>query len=138
MRRVIDIAPQRAAAGDAGFLFGIDAHVAHRGKIDHQSAVADAEAAGVMTPAANRNDQLVVACEIYRSNDVSHVGAARDQFWTAIDHAVVDLASLVVTRIARGNEAASQAGFQRGNGGISHETPPAYKCIPAPSGPVLI
>ena len=59
VRRVIDVAPQRAAAGEHRLLLRIDAHVSHRRQIDHQPVVADAEAAGVVAAAADRDEQLV-------------------------------------------------------------------------------
>ena len=53
-----------------------------------------------MTAAFDRNLQVVLAREPHRGNDISGPGAAGDQCWTMVDHAVEELARLVVAAIA--------------------------------------
>ena len=97
---MVDVAPQRAAAGEHGVLLRVDADVPHRRQIDDQAVVAHAQAAGVVAAAADRHQQLVLAAEVHRRDDVGDVGAAGDQARPPVDHPVVDLAGLVVLGVA--------------------------------------
>ena len=62
---------------------------------------------------------LLLAGEVHGGDDVGDVGASRDEAGPAVDHRVVDLASLVVLRVAGLDELPAQAALERGNGGVS-------------------
>ena len=116
---MIDVAPERSATNQDRLLLRIDTDVPHRRQIDHQAVVADAKADGVVAAAANRHDQLLLAREVHCGLHVCDVGAFRDQPGPAIDHSVVDLACLVVLRIARRDELAAQRTLESNNRGVT-------------------
>jgi hypothetical protein len=112
---VIDIAPQRPAADENGFLLRIHAHVTHRRQVDHQAVIAHTQAHCVVAAAAYREKQLLLAREVDGGLHICHVNAPRDETGSPVDHPVVDLSRVVVLRIARGDELAAQIGPERSN-----------------------
>ena len=112
---MVDVAPERSAADEDGLLLRIDAHVSHGRQIDHQAVVTDPEADGVVAAAANRHEQVLLAGEVHRRLDVGDIRAPRDEPGPPIDHRVVDLAGLVVLRVARRDELPAQTGLERSN-----------------------
>src|SRR5258707_6622341 len=86
--------------------------VADKREIDDQAVIADPQPAGVVPAAPDGNEEAVRATEVDRRDDVGHIGAARDQGGSLVDHAVVDLACRFVALIAGLDEFAPQAGFQ--------------------------
>ncbi len=101
---MIDIAPA-AAAADAHRPRGrVHVDVADGREIDDQAIVADAEPAGIVAAAADRNAQLILAAETYRGHDVRHIGALGDQPRLAADHRIVNLPRVLITRVFRLNQ----------------------------------
>jgi hypothetical protein len=49
---------------------------------------------------AHRDQKLMRACEIDGIDDVGNATTARDQRWSPINHAVPDLAGVIVTSVA--------------------------------------
>ena len=82
----------------------IDLDVAHRREVDHEPVVAHSEAARVVAAAANRDQRALPAPEVDRSGHVLSVRTAGDQARAAVDHAVVDLAGLVVAAVPGGDQ----------------------------------
>ena len=78
--------------------------VADRRQVDDQAVVANAESAGVVSAAANRNPQLILSPEANRGHHVGHIGALGDQPRLAADHGVVNLPGALIARVARLNQ----------------------------------
>lgn len=116
VRRVVHVAPQRAAARPHRPPLRVHADVPHRRQINHQTVVAHPESGRVVPASTDGHAQLVVAAEIHRGDDIGHVHTASDQTRSTVDHGVVDFASLVVARIARFDESSAQTGLKGGNG----------------------
>src|ERR1700719_1552064 len=113
MRCMIDIGPGASAADRYGSRRRIDAGVFDWRKIDDQRVVRDSETAGVMSAAANGEQEFVFAGKIHARDDVCHVGAARDRQWFFVDHRVVNLARLGVIGVRGLNDRAAQARLER-------------------------
>src|SRR4029077_10002230 len=111
MSRVINVAPDASAAGCDGASRGIDSRVFDRREVDHQTVIANSQSACVMTAAADRDKEIVVASEIYAPDDVCDIRAPRDQARFLMNHSVVDLASFIVIRVARLDDSASETLF---------------------------
>ena len=84
-----------------------------RREVDDEAAVADGVAGDVVAAAADRHEQLVLAGEGDRGDDVGAPGAAGDQGRAAIDHGIEDLAGGVVVRVAGAQQLAAQARPER-------------------------
>ena len=65
--------------------------------------------------------RLIVAAEIHGGDHVGRVDAARDQLRALVDHAVVELAGVVVTRIGLLNDGSTQRRRKTGNGLVFHD-----------------
>ena len=87
-----------------------------RREIDDQAVIADPEAAGVVSAAANRDPQIILAAEADSGHDVGHVGAAGDQPWLSADHRVVDFAGLLVDCVSRLDQLAPELSAELGDG----------------------
>jgi hypothetical protein len=75
---MINIAPDASTAGCDGASRWIDSRVFDRREIDHQTVIANSQAACVVTAAADRNEEIIVAREIYGADDVCDIRAPRD------------------------------------------------------------
>ena len=100
LRLAIEIRPRRPALGPDGAALRIDPNPPHRRQVDHQPAVAGPEPGDVVPSAAHRQQQVVVGGEPDAGDDVGHAAAPGDHGRPPVDHAVPDLARLVVGRIA--------------------------------------
>ena len=100
---VVDIAPGAPRVDADGVRGRIDRGAAHPRQVDHQGAVPDAEAGGVVAAAAHRDLQPVGAGELHRGHDVRGVGDTHDHRRSFVDHRVVDGTRLVVPRVGCGD-----------------------------------
>jgi hypothetical protein len=113
MRGVIDVA-LRAAGFDANRARRrVDADSFQPAEIDHDPAVAAAETGAVVTAAANCEQQIAIAREFNRRNDVRHVAATCDHVRPFLDHRVVELAGLLVAGIRSSNQVAAKRFCER-------------------------
>ena len=101
-----------------------------------------AKSGAVVAAAADGHDDVVVAREIDRGDDVGDVGALGDERRALVDHRVVDGAGLVVARVAALDEIAAHGGgqsldgcFVKGRGALDgrrcHDGPPCPIALPA-------
>src|SRR5262252_4144923 len=58
----------------------------------------------------------MLAAKFNGGDDVRHIGAVGDQKRPTVDHAIVDFARGVITRVALFDELSAQAGFEGSNG----------------------
>jgi hypothetical protein len=107
MRSLVDVLPERAAAHAHGMRLGVHLHAVEQRQVDDQRVVPDAEAAGVVAPATNGDRNLAIEAGLHARDNVGHVRAFRDRARPLVDHRVVDLACLVVSRVAGLDQLAS-------------------------------
>jgi hypothetical protein len=124
---MIDSAPQRATASQYGSFLWVYTDVVHLRQIDDEAIIADAQAAGIVAAAADGDAEPILAAEVYRRDNVCHIDAARDDTRSPVDHPVINLASLIIARIARFDNLTAQAAFERGDGCFTeHRILPAF------------
>src|SRR5690606_23963272 len=82
-------------------------------KIDHQPVIAGGEAWPVVAAAADGDELAAVAAEAHRCDNVGYIRAPGNQRRPLVDHAVVELARLVITGVGRLDQLASES---RGEG----------------------
>jgi hypothetical protein len=93
---VVELPPSYAGVGASRASGRIDAHGLRPGQIDHQAAIAHGIARDVVPAAADCHEEIVRAGEVNASHHVGRTGAASDQCWSPIDHAIPDLAGRIV------------------------------------------
>ena len=98
--RVIHVSPKRPATTADRLLCRIHVNIPNAGQIDDQAVITHAETACVVTSAPDGHQQLVFTGEIHCGDDVCNILALRDRLRPAVDHAVVNLAGIVVARIS--------------------------------------
>ena len=108
--RLVDLSPRAAAADAHPVGAGVDHHCRHARKVDDDAIVDDAEAAAVVSAAADRERHPMGSGQRDRARDVVGAGAAHDERRMAVDHAVVDRARGVVVRIAGCDDAGAPIG----------------------------
>src|SRR5947209_14938768 len=101
LRRGVELAPQDAAAGARELRLGVDMDRLQPGKIDEDPVVAGAQAGHAVTASAHGHGEGLVAPEVDRGDHIGGARAAGDDRGSPVDHAVEDLARLVVTSIGR-------------------------------------
>ena len=120
---MIDITGDAAGADPRRPLRRVNAHALHQREVDDQPVVDAAEPRPVMAAAADGDRQPVVAAEIDRRNDVSGIGAARDQERALIDHRVIELARFIVFRVIASEHRPAEALREFGDGFVVHRFP---------------
>src|SRR5215472_698365 len=82
-----------------------------------------------MPAAANGDEETVVAAEVHRRSHVGNIDAARDHQRMLVDHAIEELARLVVVGVAALDDWAPQAFPELTFGFVAHEVPPFEKSL---------
>ena len=107
---MVHVAPD-AAGGDANPACGwIDADPFHRRQVDDKPAVTRAQAAAIVTAAANRGQHVVGAGIVHGGDHVRHIDAAHDERGALVDHPVVDHTSGFVRLVVWPDDGAANAG----------------------------
>src|SRR5438876_2459450 len=109
VRSAVELLEQRASLHSRDPLSWIDLDGPHAREIDDNAAVARREAGDALAPAANRNDEIVLAGEADRRDDVHDTSAPRDERGMAVGHRVPDDAAGVVLAIAGLDQLAAKA-----------------------------
>src|SRR5581483_1442325 len=124
MCSVVHIAPGASAADAHGSRGWIHMYILDARQIDHQAVVTHSQAAGVVSPAPNRNPQTLFTAEVNGSNHVGDVSALGDQTRFAADHGVINFARFLVTRIVRFDQLSAQLSFELIKRFLLHGLPP--------------
>ena len=93
---MIDVAGGATGTDADGLAGRIHAYALHRRQVDHETFIDTAKAGAIMPPAADRDGELVLAAKIHRRDDVADIGAAGNEQGMLVDHAVIELARLLV------------------------------------------
>ena len=115
VRGMIHVAPNASAADTHGVRRGIDMDVLDAGKIDGQRIVGDAEAAGIVTAAADGDFQSAGSSECHGGDHVGHVDALGDEARLLVDHPVVDFAGVLVGGAAGLDQFSAKLGAELGD-----------------------
>src|SRR5262249_51657548 len=99
VRGVIDVARRAASIHPNGSRCRIHAYTFHHREVNHQSVGAAAEPGAVVAAAGDRDEEILVAAEVHRGDDVGDVHAARNQPQPLVDHAVVKSTGSVIVSI---------------------------------------
>jgi hypothetical protein len=99
LRLAVELAPEHAGLGARGERRRIDSDSLHRREVDHEPAVAERVAADAVATGAHANQQITLAGEADRGDDVGDAGAPGDARWAAVDRAVPDRAGLVIALV---------------------------------------
>jgi hypothetical protein len=108
LRLVIELGPEDASFSPRRPRDGIDPDPFHEGEIEHQPTVTDGITRHVVSPTADGEDELVLAGEGDRGNDIRNTGRAHDQRRVAVDHRIPEPTDGVVVRVARLEESTAQ------------------------------
>src|SRR5215475_14150354 len=99
MRGVIDISPGAASLNTDRACCGVDANALHARQVDDQTISTRPQTTGIMAASTHGEEHVVLASEMDRGNNVGDIGTPHDQARIAVNHAIIDLASCLVTHI---------------------------------------
>ena len=105
----VNLPPGRPALDPNGAGVGVDLDAAHRPEVDHDAVVAAAEAAAVVSAAADGEQRVMPARKPDHRRHVVGGRAAGDHRRALVDHRVVQRASVVVARVGRADQLAGEA-----------------------------
>ena len=103
-RSTVSSARSRSSRRACAAPLRVDLHAAHLREIDHHAVVADGVPGDVVAATADRNRQVMLACERDGRDDIVCAAAADDLGGAPVDHAVPDGASVVVGLVAGGED----------------------------------
>jgi hypothetical protein len=126
--RVVDLAPEAAAADARRPRDGIDLDVLQPRQVDHDAAVAGPQPGAVVAAAPHRDEELVLAGEAERRRDVVRARDARDHAGALVDHRVVDGARVVVVGVPGSDQVALESG-QLGSRRLRRARHVAHVCL---------
>ena len=121
MRGVVDVALCAAGADAHGAGGGIDMHAFHHRQVDHQPIVDAAKAGPIVAASADGNSEIALPRKIDRSDNVSDVGASRNQQRTLIDHPVVEAAHSVIVGVRSPDDGAAHVADEGFSGHGLHD-----------------
>jgi hypothetical protein len=99
MCSVIHISPRTAPLNADRTCHGIDANALHTREIDDQTIIAHTKTTGIVATTTHGDEHVVIATEMDRGDDIGDIGAPHDQARMPVNHAIIDLASCLVTSI---------------------------------------
>src|SRR5439155_21324206 len=134
----VEHGPRAAAAGPGRPGVGVDDDRLQRAEVDDDAAVVRAEPGSAVAATAHRQVQPFVAGHADRGSDVGRPRAPHDRSRTLVDHAVVDLAGVVVTGASRRDHLAAYATPQPVDRSTRHACPPCHRRPAAPVGTPLV
>ena len=109
VRSAVELLEQRASLHSRDPLSWIDLDGPHAREIDDNAAVARRKAGDAVAPTADHDDEIVLAGEVDRRDDVLDTSAPRDERGMAVGHRVPDDAAGVVLAIAGLDQLAAKA-----------------------------
>jgi hypothetical protein len=99
LRPAIQLPPKQPWLAPHGAGFGIYLDAFHSGQIHDDAIVANAAPGNTMTATADRERQACLSSELDAGDYVSQPATPHDEGWSTVNHAVPDLAGLIVAGI---------------------------------------
>src|SRR5262249_22783629 len=93
-------------------LFRVNMYRPHRRQVDQEPAIADRVAGDVVTAAAHRHNQGVVARKAHGTNQIACDPTTHNRSWSPIDHRIPNRPRIVVTGFIRQTKAAVELRVQ--------------------------
>ena len=90
----------------------IDTHPLHQGEVDHQPVIAASQSGPVVAAAAYGGEQIILPAKSHGADHIGDIGAAGDQQRPLVDHAVVELAGLLIALVAALDQLTAQTCFE--------------------------
>src|SRR5262245_66487417 len=106
----VELAPEHTCLRARGAGRRIDPDSLHPREVDDEPSVTERVARDSVAARAHTDQQITLACEADRGDNVRHAGAAGNASWTAVDRAVPDRASLVVPLVFGADHGAPEGG----------------------------
>ena len=110
--RMIHVPEQGATLDTGGPRDRIDPNATHAREIDDEAVIDGAETGSAVSAAPDGDVEPLVATEADCRDDVGDIGGTDDQRRASIDHAVLDAARVVVARVLRADDVASEGPLQ--------------------------
>ncbi len=123
VRRGVQVSPRGAALCPGRPPRRIDADALHPGEVDDHPAVTRAEPRHAVRATADGQVDPTFASEVHRGDDVAGVHRAHDDRRPLVDHAVVDLAGLLVRPVVRGDDVPANLLAKLVDGRPGHSSP---------------
>jgi hypothetical protein len=120
LRSAVQLLEESAALDLSGPVGGIDSDFSHPRQVDDHAAVARREARDTVPTAADRDDEIVLAREAHRRDDVLDTPAARDDRWIPVGDRVPHRTRAVVLSVARKDQLALECVPQLSERGHVH------------------
>ena len=108
LRRVVEVAEERAAADAGNPTLRVNLNAPHAGEVDHDPVVAGREPRNAVAAAANRNHELLLARESKCRDDVVDARRPNDERGPPVGHPVPDRACSVVPGVVREDDLAAE------------------------------
>src|SRR6516162_8273430 len=118
---VVNVAPSAPAAGSHGFCRRVDMNVLDVRKIDDQTVVTHAQAAGVVSATSNRNLNTVLPPEMNRCHHIGYVCAPGNQSRFAANHGVIHSACVFIAFIRRFDQCTPELSSEFNDGLLIHD-----------------
>ena len=120
LRRSVELSEQDACLRPHSPIVWIDVDVLHRRHIDHDAAITRRESGDAVAAGSHRDGQTAISREVDRGDDVFGVAALCDESRAPmIEHAVVDLAGVVVAGVVWTEKRSVEVGrIDRGHGAM--------------------
>jgi hypothetical protein len=112
LRLLVELAERHSWLYARAALFRVNMDGPHRRQIDQEPTVTDRVARDVVTAAAHRHEQAVVARKAHGINHIACDLTTHDRTWSPIDHCIPNRPRLVVTGFVRQAEAAAELRVQ--------------------------
>src|SRR5262249_17817050 len=109
LRRTVEVAEDGPALDAGSRPHGIDTNASHWSQIGHETAIAYRLASDVVPAAAHRDQKIVLPRDPHRVDDVSRAGTTDDERRPLVDHAVPNLADIVVVLVIRTDKLTTEA-----------------------------
>jgi hypothetical protein len=100
MSGVIHVALRATGSHPHSAVRRIDMHPLHQGEINNQPVIATAQSGPVVTAAAYGGEKIILPTKPHGGDHIGYVGTASDQERPLVDHAVVQLAGLLIVLVA--------------------------------------
>jgi len=122
LRFVIEFSPCDPALSTGRAPEGINTDALHPRQVNHEAALTHRVASDVVAPATHGHQQVVSTGEVHRVDDVRHARTPRKQRRFPVDHAIPDLAGVLIASLPRTQQRAPQPRVEVVDGGFLEDS----------------